>query len=143
MHLLRFIRARLGFALEAAYLPGAANQLADAISRDPMAARPIPLVDQQPDWTSPTWSQLFSNCFPPARLNGCTDPGQLDIYGFVLSIYLLLFQFLNVLCAILLHVYSMMVWQGVLLKLIFPEFGIRRSLWACPDVVDATIRVRH
>ncbi len=26
------------------------------------------------------------------------------------------------------RVYLMMVWQGVLLKLIFPEFGIRRSL---------------
>ena len=87
MHLLRclfFIRARFDIALEAVYVPGESNLLADAVSRDKLsilfsqvpAARqghtPLPpslltlLADSLPDWTSPTWSQLFGSCFPPA-----------------------------------------------------------------------------
>ena len=86
MHLLRclfFIRARFQFSLEAVYLPGEANQLADGISRDRLSflfsqvsqvsrqPTQVPpalvslLVTEQPDWTSPAWSQLFCSCFPP------------------------------------------------------------------------------
>ena len=82
MHLLRclfFIRAHFEISLGAVHVPGFQNTWADAISRDniqyfllqvPGAARgqrKVPdelvhlLVDQQPDWTSPTWTQLFRN----------------------------------------------------------------------------------
>ncbi len=84
MHLLRclfFIRAHFRVRLRAVHIPGAVNTLADAISRNnllylfsqvPVAtsgrvAIPPPLlavlVDQQPDWTSVPWSQLFKSCF--------------------------------------------------------------------------------
>ena len=80
MHLLRclfFIRAYFEISLVAVHVPGVQNTWADAISRDnieyflsqvpgaTMEQRKVPdqlvhlLVDQQPDWTSPTWTQLF------------------------------------------------------------------------------------
>ena len=87
MHLLRclfFIRAHFQLAVSAVHVPGIENTLADAISRNQLhilfAQVPeamcrrveIPpnllslLVEDQPDWTSPTWVRLFSSCFPPA-----------------------------------------------------------------------------
>ena len=80
MQLLRslfFITAWHGVSFRAIHLPGRNNTQADAISRNnmdlffrqvPNAARlpsaiPVSLLDlligQRPDWTSPTWSQLF------------------------------------------------------------------------------------
>ena len=85
MHLLRclfFIRAVFHISVRAAHVPGRENTLADAISRGNLdllfsqipeardARCQVPqdllalLVDAQPDWTSPAWSQLFANCFP-------------------------------------------------------------------------------
>ena len=84
MHLLRclfFIRAFFSFSLRAIHVPGCENGLADAISRNNLAYLfaqipeavhsrcqiPQPLlellVEQHPDWTSITWSQLFRSCF--------------------------------------------------------------------------------
>ena len=84
MHLLRclfFIRAYFQVEAWAVHTPGSENGVADAISRNHMcrfysqvpAARVhrtlIPpalvalLIEQQPDWTSPTWARLFGNCF--------------------------------------------------------------------------------
>ena len=82
MHLLRcffFIRATFHISVRAAHVPGRENTLADAISRDILFSQ-IPearvdrchipqgllalLVEAQPDWTSPVWSQLFTSCFP-------------------------------------------------------------------------------
>ena len=84
MHLLRclfFIRAHYQFILWAVHVPGVENILADAISRNnlnylfsqiPRARQsqseiPPPLlellVEQQPDWTSRAWAQLFRTCF--------------------------------------------------------------------------------
>lgn len=81
MHLLRslfFITAHYEIAIRAVHLAGRDNSEADAISRDKMsffhsqapeanqlpASLPPPLVDllvvKCPDWTSPSWSQLFS-----------------------------------------------------------------------------------
>ena len=83
MHLLRslfFITANLQISLRAVHIPGADNIGADAISRDNLIrfhlqvpeARPSPtplpaaaldlLVLQRPDWTSPSWPQLFRSC---------------------------------------------------------------------------------
>ena len=80
MHLLRclfFIRAYFEMSVVAVHVPGVQNSWADDISRDniehflsqvPGASRgqcKVPdqlvhlLVDRQPDWTSPTWTQLF------------------------------------------------------------------------------------
>ena len=80
MQLLRslfFITAWQGVSFRAIHLPGRDITQADAISRNnmdlffrqvPNAARlpsaiPVSLLDlligQRPDWTSPTWSQLF------------------------------------------------------------------------------------
>ena len=99
MHLLRtlfFIRAHFYIDVWAVHVPGANNELADAISRDNLrllfsqvpeashrrVAVPPPLlallVEQQPDWTSPTWRQLFGSCFLPAwhpPLRGATGQG--------------------------------------------------------------------
>lgn len=75
-----FIITRLEIALRAVHIPGVQNTAADAISRDDLllfhlqvpAAWPSPtplpgallelLVHSQPDWTSPSWSQLFETC---------------------------------------------------------------------------------
>lgn len=85
MHLLRclfFIRARFNICLRAVHIPGVCNALADAVSRDNLAFlfSQIPeavscrtlippalcaLLLDQPDWTSPRWTQLFGSCFPP------------------------------------------------------------------------------
>ena len=87
MHLLRclfFIRARFNFHLEAVHIPGAQNNLADAISRDKLELlfSQVPttrssrvwlprelvslLVDNPVDWTSPAWSRRFGSCFQQA-----------------------------------------------------------------------------
>ena len=81
MHLLRclfFIRARFHVEVWATHTPGVQNGMADAISRNnlhyffyqaPDAQRrriAIPvalLVEQRPDWTSQTWTQLFETSF--------------------------------------------------------------------------------
>ena len=86
MHLLRclfFIRARYDIDLIGLHVPGVANGLADAISRDqlhilfsqvPAAPRhqwTVPglvlslTLDQQQDWTCPSWRESFASCFPP------------------------------------------------------------------------------
>ena len=87
MHLLRclfFIRARHQVDLRAVHVRGVANAMADAISRNnlnflfsqapgaregrievPPALMAL-LVQQQPDWTSEAWRQLFRSCFRPA-----------------------------------------------------------------------------
>ncbi len=83
MHLMRclfFIRAFWGIHVRAQHIPGEQNVVADAISRGKLALlfqvapgtsphpSPIPqalhelLVDQQPDWTSPSWVELFRSC---------------------------------------------------------------------------------
>ena len=82
MHLLRtlfFIEATFGFQLEARYLQGAHNELADALSRDKLplflskahsveqSPTPIPadllrlLQEVQTDWTSANWRDMFSS----------------------------------------------------------------------------------
>jgi hypothetical protein len=87
MHLLRclfFLAAHFQVQIRATHIPGVSNVAADALSRNdlprflqvaPEAAQvptPIPpqLVDlvagEQPDWTSPRWSRLFSACFRQA-----------------------------------------------------------------------------
>ena len=84
MHLLRclfFICAFFYLSVREVHVPGAQNGWADAISRNhlplffvqvPRAVdhqEPIPssllalLVNEQPDWTSPAWAQLFRRCF--------------------------------------------------------------------------------
>ncbi len=81
MHLLRclfFLEATFRFGLRAKHIPGVHNQLADDLSRNqasaflskvPLASRrpslirpeiPQVLLDPSLDWTSPTWTQLFS-----------------------------------------------------------------------------------
>ena len=86
-HLLRclfFVKARFDIELVALHVPGANNQLADAISRDDLTflfsqvpearwhqcALPEQVIalslDQHLSWTSPTWRQSFTSCFPPA-----------------------------------------------------------------------------
>ena len=83
MQLLRclfFILAHFELSLRAEHIPGVLNGAADAISRDNihnfhsqvpeacMTPSVIPgavldlLFHQQPDWTSPAWSQLFTSC---------------------------------------------------------------------------------
>ena len=83
MQLLRclfFIKAYFEISLSATHIKGEDNIGADALSRNnlhvfftqiPQADRystPVPrsavdlLVFQQPDWLSPSWSQLFRNC---------------------------------------------------------------------------------
>lgn len=80
MHLLRclhFCAAEAGFEVSATHIEGRRNLAADALSRDrvteflslvpqaqeSMTEIPARLVDllllEQPDWTSPRWSQLF------------------------------------------------------------------------------------
>ena len=81
MHLARclfFFQTSFGFSLKASHIAGKHNIAADALSRDniprffqqvPAAKkhRPTPVPDElqqllihhQPDWTSPTWRQLF------------------------------------------------------------------------------------
>ena len=82
MQLLRslfFVTAHFEIAVRAVHLAGRDNEAADAISRDKMAvffsqvpqadrtptAMPQALLDllvaQCPDWTSPSWSRLFTN----------------------------------------------------------------------------------
>ena len=84
MHVMRslfFIVAHYQISLRACHVPGAQNEIADAISRDNLslffsllqAANPTLthltellvalLVTEQPDWTSTAWSQLFKSCF--------------------------------------------------------------------------------
>lgn len=84
MHLLRclfFLKAQFHLEARAEHIPGEENTMADALSRDnmslffsqvPQAKRnptKIPetiialLVDQQPDWTTETWCQLFKSSF--------------------------------------------------------------------------------
>ena len=85
MHLLRclfFIKAHFQMEVWATHTPGVQNDMADAISRDNLhyffsqapgirhrrVEIPPPLlallVEQAPDWTSPTWAQLFRSSFP-------------------------------------------------------------------------------
>ena len=84
MHLMRclvFISAKFNFITSATHLPGAHNQLADALSRNDalyfmsnypqaqLAPTPIPhalidlLMGSKPDWTSQRWSNLWSIIF--------------------------------------------------------------------------------
>ena len=84
MHLLRclfFITAKFHIRIHCHYLPGPQNDIADAVSRNNLASfffkvpdahpsptlLPVPLIDllvnNQPDWTSQIWIQLFRNCF--------------------------------------------------------------------------------
>lgn len=76
-----FIRAFFDISLQVVHIPGHLNIAADAISRNNLQvfhmqvpnAHPAPsfipaalmdlLAHQQPDWTSPDWSQLFRTCF--------------------------------------------------------------------------------
>ena len=83
MQLLRclfFITTFFKISVKAAHIAGLRNTGADALSRNNMhlffsqvptankTSTPIPsalidlLIHQQPDWTSQTWSQLFTNC---------------------------------------------------------------------------------
>ena len=87
MHLVRclfFITAHHDLCVRARHIPGADNVLADAISRGNLSvffsllqtADPVPvwipealialLVTVQPDWTSPSWSRLFTSCLRQA-----------------------------------------------------------------------------
>ena len=84
MHLLRCLFFRFEFSLQAVYIEGTDNTLADAVSRnnrlflDSQVFRstyqptPLPeeliflLVVEQADWTSERWTQLFKNCLQPA-----------------------------------------------------------------------------
>ena len=87
MHLVRclfFILAAWDISLYACHIPGVLNTVADAISRDnipllfakvPDADRipaPVPpdlvelLLTRQPDWTLPSWKQLFNSCLQRA-----------------------------------------------------------------------------
>ena len=79
-----FIRACFEFSLQAVYIEGTDNTLADAVScnnrlfldsqvfrstyqRTPLPEELIsPLVVEQADWTSERWTQLFKNCLQPA-----------------------------------------------------------------------------
>ena len=84
MHLLRclaFITATFGFTLSASHIRGVDNDLADALSRNNLAyfhchypqANPFPmpippplvelLVRAKPDWTSASWTKLWSSIF--------------------------------------------------------------------------------
>ena len=84
MHLMRslvFISAKFNFVTSATHLPGAHNQLADALSRNnapyfmsnypqaQLTPSPIPqalvdlLMGSKPDWTSQRWSNLWSIIF--------------------------------------------------------------------------------
>ena len=84
MHLLRclfFMASQFDAHIKAVHVPGVSNVAADALSRDDHAhflqvvpdavehPTPIPqglvdlLVMDQPDWTSPRWTQLFGDCF--------------------------------------------------------------------------------
>ena len=83
MHLVRclfFILAAWDISLYACHIAGVLNTVADAISRDnvpllfakvPYAntiPAPVPpylvklLLTRQPDWTLPSWKQLFNTC---------------------------------------------------------------------------------
>ena len=79
-----FIIAEFQLSLQATHIMGLNNVQADAISRNnlsvffsqvPDAAHlpsPVPpalvelLITKKPNWTSPTWSQLFTSCLRPA-----------------------------------------------------------------------------
>ena len=81
MRCLYFIPARFNLLLSAVHIAGAANGLADALSRNnlPLFLSNYPqansqgstvpdslvnlLVDSKPDWTSPSWSSMFSFIF--------------------------------------------------------------------------------
>ena len=83
MHLIRclfFVLAAWDISLYACHIPGVLNTVADAISRDNIPllfskvpdADPLPvpvptnlvklLMTLQPDWTLPSWRQLFESC---------------------------------------------------------------------------------
>ena len=87
MHMLRslmFIEATLGFTITATYISTTANHLADDLSRNNLASfllkvptadgEPTPisldlqelLLDQQADWSSPTWRPRFTAIFRAA-----------------------------------------------------------------------------
>ena len=85
MQLLRrlfFIQAFYYFELFVVHVPGAQNGWADAILHNNVSffsllqaslavgqqatvSRPLCqlILEQQPDWTSPAWTQLFGTCF--------------------------------------------------------------------------------
>ena len=89
LRVLFFARAQWEVEIKAVHIPGRQNVLADALSRNKMqlffsqapgAIREpteVPtqlvelLVTVQPDWMSPVWSRLFTNClrqdWPPQR----------------------------------------------------------------------------
>ena len=83
MHMLRslfFISEHHHFLVEAVHLPGKLNEAADAISRNNLShllqvvpgaqQHPIPIpgqalrmfIEDQPDWTSRNWTELFTAC---------------------------------------------------------------------------------
>ena len=89
------------------HIPGVCNALADAVSHDnlPFLFSQIPeavscrtlippalcaLLIDQPDWTSPRWTQLFGSCFPPVYLR---QPDAAMSLGLIVT-------FLSVLCLV-------------------------------------------
>ena len=87
MQLLRtlfFLKAQLEITIKAVHIPGRQNGIADAISRNNMSAFflqaprvrkllcevPVALIEllviRKPDWTSPSWSQLLTDCLQQA-----------------------------------------------------------------------------
>ena len=91
MRCLCFIAAKFKVLISATHLAGKANTLADALScnnashflctfpQAPRQSTPIPaaltdlLVGTKPDWTSPSWSRIFSSIFKqPSPKAQCT-----------------------------------------------------------------------
>ena len=87
MHLVRclfFLSAHFQLCVRARHIPGVDNVLADAVSRGnhdlffsclqtaDLVPAVVPdalvalLVSVQPDWTSPSWSRLFTSCLRQA-----------------------------------------------------------------------------
>ena len=81
MRCLHFIAAHFNLLITAKHLPGINNEIADALSRNNLPfffahysqALPLPspiplallnlLVHHRPDWTSPSWSEMFRTIF--------------------------------------------------------------------------------